>query len=113
MSIFRSLAFYLPIFALACGSEKPVDSGGGGSTEVIDGAEVYANDCAGCHGSDGEGAATNPSLVDGVPLLSDEELMDILLNPQGAMAIVSLTQAEADAVFGYVRVHFGEFGGTR
>jgi len=113
MSTFRSLAFCLPIFALACGSEKPDDSGGGGGTDVIDGAEVYSNECAGCHGSDGEGAGGNPSLVDGVPQLSDEELMDTLLNPPGAMAIISLTQDEADAVFGYVRDRFGEYGGTR
>ena len=113
MSIFRSLAICLPIFALACGTEKATDTGDGGSSEVIDGAEVYAMDCGGCHGSNGEGAATNPSLIDAVPLLSDEELMDVLLNPQGSMAIVSLTQAEADAVFTYARDRFGQHGGTR
>ena len=113
MSTFRSLAICLPIFALACGTEKAVDTGEGGSPEVIDGAEVYAMDCAGCHGSNGEGAASNPSLIDAVPLLSDEDLMDVLLNPQGSMAIVSLTQAEADAVFTYVRDRFGQHGGTR
>jgi len=113
MSIFRSLAFCLPILALACGTEKPADTGDDVTPEVISGAEVYASDCGGCHGSDGEGAATNPSLVDAVPLLSDEDLMDVLLNPQGSMAIISLTQAEADAVFSYVRERFGEHGGTR
>ena len=113
MSTFRSLAIFLPIFALACGSEKPADSGDGGGSVATDGAEVYANDCGGCHGSDGEGAATNPSLIDGVPLLSDEDLMDVLINPPGTMAIISLTQAEADAVFTYVRERFGEYGGTR
>jgi mono/diheme cytochrome c family protein len=113
MSTFRAIAICLSVFALACGTEKPADSGGDGGTEAIDGAEVYSSECAGCHGSDGEGAATNPSLVENVPQLSDEELMDVLLNPPGAMAIISLTQAEADAVFTYVRDRFGEYGGTR
>ena len=111
--MFRPLAICLPMLALGCGTEKPADTGNSDTPEVIDGAEVYATECGGCHGSDGEGAASNPSLVEGVPLLSDEDLMDTLLNPPGAMAIISLSQAEADAVFTYVRDRFGEYGGTR
>ena len=113
MSAVRSFAIFLSLLGFACGTEKPADTGGDEGTETIDGAEVYANNCAGCHGSDGAGAASNPSLIEAVPEKSDEDLMDVLLNPPGSMAIISLSQAEADAVFTYVRDQFGEYGGTR
>ena len=80
---------------------------------IDNGAEVYADNCSACHGTNGEGAGSNPSLIEAVPNLSDEELMNVLTNPPGIMAIVDLTTPEADAVFSYSREQFGEYGGAR
>ena len=91
--------------------ESSSDSGsGGGGTECSeDGAVVYLS-CAGCHGPDGISGSA-PDLSTGVPSLSDDALMDILMNGVGSMAAPNLTECEEDALFTYLRDTFGEEGG--
>ena len=43
----------LPIFAIACGSEKPEQ----------DGTQLFANNCARCHGDAADGTDMGPPLV--------------------------------------------------
>ena len=108
------LALLCAFIAVSCGTEKDSDTGFEEDDAVpLNGAEVYADNCSACHGTNGEGAGSNPSLIEAVPNLSDEELMNVLTNPPGIMAIVDLTTPEADAVFSYSRAQFGEYGGAR
>ena len=109
----QAAALMAGLLLVACGEEKANDTAIEPEVEEVDGAIVYAGNCSGCHGANGEGAASNPSLIESVPLMDDEALMDVLINPPGTMAIVSLTTAEADAVFVYLRDQFGEYGGAR
>jgi len=91
--------------------ESSSDSGSSGDgTECSeDGAVVYLS-CAGCHGPDGASGSA-PDLSTGVPSLSDDALMDILMNGVGSMAAPNLTECEEDALFTYLRDTFGEEGG--
>jgi mono/diheme cytochrome c family protein len=88
------------------------DTGDMGTGDPPIGAEVYSDNCAGCHGIDGEGVGTNPSLVERVPQLTDEDLASIIDIGNDLMPSVGLTQDESDAVFLYVRDQFGEEGGS-
>ncbi len=103
------------LFLVGCAEKSTSDDTGTppeGPAEEVDAASVYMSYCSGCHASDGTGAS-GPPLTDSVPLLSDADLMDILQNGIGYMAAPSLTEAEEDALFLYLRDRFGEYGGAR
>jgi len=51
--------------------------------DVAAGATGYASNCASCHGADGEGG-TGPAMADAVTL-SDEDIVDVVLNGVGGM----------------------------
>lgn len=107
----RLLSLALMTMIMGCNKDAE-DSGVVENNEPEEnGAEVYAASCAGCHSADGTGA-TGPSLVDTVPLLSDEILLDVIENGVGSMPDMGLSTQKADAVFLYVRGEFGEFGGA-
>ncbi|MGB0639336.1 MAG: c-type cytochrome [Myxococcota bacterium] len=107
----RLLSITLITLLIGCGKEAD-DSGTVEDFESsVNGAEVYSTSCAGCHSADGTGA-TGPSLVEKVPQLSDEDLLDVIENGTGSMPDMGLSTPEADAVFLYVRGEFGEFGGA-
>ena len=91
-------------------SSSGTDSGGGSGTECSEDGALVFQSCAGCHGPDGNSGSA-PALVTGVPLLSDQDLMDILMNGVGSMAAPNLTPCEEDALFTYLRDTFGEEGG--
>lgn len=53
---------------IACGGATPEPAGAGGGAASVDeqvatGAKLYAESCAGCHGSGGEGSAKAPAVV--------------------------------------------------
>jgi mono/diheme cytochrome c family protein len=103
----------LALFTLLIGCAKEADDSGFTEEEgeSVNGAQVYADSCAGCHSADGTGA-TGPSLVEKVPQMSDADLLDVIENGVGSMPDMGLSTPEADAVFLYVRGEFGEFGGA-
>ena len=105
----------VPLLMLGCGEKSTANdtaSAPAESTEAVDAATVYMSYCSGCHASDGSGAS-GPSLTESVPMISDANLMDILQNGIGYMAAPSLTEAEEDALFLFLRDRFGEYGGAR
>jgi mono/diheme cytochrome c family protein len=106
------LSLALVTLFIGCGKEAD-DSGDAdeGFEPSVNGAEVYAANCAGCHSADGTGA-TGPSLVENVPQMSDADLLNVIENGVGSMPDMGLSTPEADAVFLYVRGEFGEFGGA-
>ena len=64
------------------------------------------DNCAACHGADGEGGAA-PDLTVMVPILSDGELESIITNGSGYMAPIALDDDEVAAVIDYLRATFG------
>ena len=112
MNTHTLLTIVLSLSLLGCGG-KEEDSGGGddgdGSTTDQTGDELFQK-CAGCHGANGEGSI-GPSLVDKIPTLDDDALMDVLMNGKGEMAPVALNEAEEDVLFNWLRDRFGQYGG--
>jgi len=105
----RALLLLLPVMALvACDGASSDDTDGG---DDVDGATVYSDTCAACHGADGTGTGAGPSLVDRAAGLSAADVENIVRNGTGTMAGFSTDQvsdAEAAAVAEYV---VGEWGG--
>ena len=109
-----TLALFPPLL-LGCGEKSTSTDTAASpeeSSEAVDAATVYMSFCSGCHASDGTGAS-GPSLTDSIPMIADADLMDILQNGVGYMAAPSLTEAEEDALFLYLRDRFGDYGGAR
>jgi len=50
----------------------------------LQGEILYSQDCASCHGDDGYGGI-GPSLVERLPLLTDEEILETIETGPGAM----------------------------
>ena len=77
-----------------------------GGTTGLDGEALYASHCAACHGADGKGNTIGPDLEGEVMRHSDEELVDVMLNGDGSMAPVAISEDEAYAIAGWLRTIF-------
>ena len=94
--------------AEACdgGGDGAADGGadGGGST---DGASLYSNGCAGCHGADGDSGYA-PNLTEEVPGKDLEDIVEVVMfgEPPGMPAVYA-DEAQANAVAQYVLDTFG------
>jgi mono/diheme cytochrome c family protein len=102
---------------VGCGEDDGSDGGGGGDrtaavVEMVnaedglpDGAELYAQRCATCHGTGGQGAV-GPQLAGVVATkLSVEQHADVVLNGRGGMPgwASSLEDDEIAAIIVYER----------
>ncbi len=94
----------LTLMLLACGSDGK-DTGA--TADASAGATVYAQSCAGCHGDPLTGGGTAPLLADEVPGESDDELRDVILNGEGDMPAIALTEQEVTDVIAYLRETIG------
>mgnify|MGYP000580553282 CR=1 FL=1 len=115
----RTLGFALAISLLplaACGGDKDgttstADTGPGTTTgdddddddddtSAFDGAQLYADNCAICHGANGEGAASAPATMNAyITGLSQAEIATQITDGGGSMpAITAVTADEADAI---------------
>jgi mono/diheme cytochrome c family protein len=109
----RALFLILALSSFGCAPKdtaSTTDSGGGG--EAPNGAALFSSSCAGCHGVNGEGVGSSPSLVERVPELTDSDLATVIDEGTGSMPSVGLSSDEVDAVFLYVRAQFGQEGGA-
>ncbi len=108
------LSLTLVLSLVACG-DKEGDSGGGDSpddcTSEQTGAEIYASNCAGCHGADGSGVS-GPSLIDAVPNRSDDEILSAVTEGGDTMPPFTLSCGEQDALLQYLRDEHGDEGGA-
>lgn len=115
MRTLTTLLLFSALTTIGCakdgsGSDSGGGSGGGDGTNCSeDGAMVFIA-CAGCHGSDGQ-SGSSPDLSEAIPTLSDDDLMNILMNGIGSMPPPNLTTCEEDALFTYLRDTHGEEGG--
>lgn len=111
----RLLLVCAALFAVGCdgGADAEVPEGrvydilGIGSSDAADGEPVYSSTCAVCHGAEGQGGAGS-ALATVVPSLSDEEIIDIILNGTSGMIAYDgqLTDQQIADVFAYLRVTF-------
>lgn len=83
------------------------DVDGGNDEAAVDGAEVFANRCASCHGSDA-GGALGPKLSEGRVVERFPDIADqiaVIAEGQGGMPAFGdrLSEAEIQAVAEYLR----------
>jgi high-affinity iron transporter len=111
-----ALPLVIGLMFWACQSAPPAPAAPVAPAEPLDGARVYARQCATCHGAEGRGdgplAAQNqaPSLHAAAAggRLEPEVMHALLLNGRGAMpAFPNLSSAERAAVIAWVRERTG------
>jgi mono/diheme cytochrome c family protein len=95
------------VFVVMLFANQPDDGGSGGSSTGGPGAEVYAANCARCHGSDG-GGGIGPQLSDGqvveeFPDVASE--VEVVTDGRGSMPAFGdrLSATEIDDVVKYTR----------
>lgn len=101
---------WLVLALVACGDSR-VDDVLALSGDVANGAEVYDSSCAICHGDDGQGDIGS-DLTTVVPTLSDEEIVEILLDGISGTTMPAFSEALDDQaiadVLAYIRGGIGE-----
>jgi len=79
------------------------------------GFRVFAEHCASCHGTDGNGGELGPNISTRVPLRSDEELATVIRQgfpAAGMPAISNISAADTTALLGMLRTLKPRFGTT-
>lgn len=99
------LAAAFTVFGSAAVTAQSADD----PAKVDAGAEVYATSCAGCHGADGEGSNSGPSLVDIASAQPDRTIhIASVTDGKGGMPPfgTALSEEEIDSAVTYVRLTF-------
>lgn len=106
--VFGLVAVAIAGGAAACSSDEGSDGGAGGAKPP--GAEIYASNCATCHGADG-GGGQGPELGDGAAAgkYSEAEMVELVTNGKNAMPAWkgALSTEEIADVVAYVRDDLG------
>ena len=100
-----ALAAFTIVMLFANEPDDPAPLGAGtGDRAVADGADVFAAECARCHGADGAGGL-GPSLVGVEERLTVEEHVAVVSSGRGIMPSFSdsLTPEQIDLVVAYTR----------
>jgi mono/diheme cytochrome c family protein len=105
-----ALAFVVLLFVND--PDEPEASGGGGGADGagaggVDGAAVFAENCATCHGADGSGIS-GPPLDDGIVVVNFPDIqdqIDVVTNGRGPMPAFGdrLSAEQIQAVVEYTR----------
>ena len=86
-------------------------STGGGGTDTgeapASGEDLYAANCAGCHGADGEGG-NGPALGYVVPGMDAEDVAEVIMLGEDSMPPIAVTAEEANAIAEYVIATWGQ-----
>ena len=100
-----ALLFGTTLVLSACGADENVEPPAdvpvetpGADEEAVDAEQVVNRACISCHGANLEGVGNFPPLNDVGARLSEEEILDIILNGKGAMPPEIIEGAEAEAV---------------
>ncbi len=80
-----------------------------GVEEELTGAELYEAHCSACHGDDGTGVRNQgPNIVPELAKLSDDQIVEIILNGKGRneMPAIRVTEEEARRIVDFMRESF-------
>jgi len=104
---FRSVAAALLLLmsAAQCQSAKPAQ----GPSAAMAGMEIFASNCASCHGIDGKGSERAPNIADSDAMKqrSNQEISEIIRNGipgTGMPAFRVLSDSEVEAIIRHLRV---------
>ena len=112
----RSLLLFSLVVVAAC--DNGGETGGEGdriddvlslSADSVAGLEIYtARSCGGCHGADGMGTASFPSLVETLPENSDRESLEVIIDGGSGMpSSADLADQELADLLAYINSEFG------
>src|SRR6185295_9176562 len=76
------------------------------AAQTPDGRQVFAQRCAGCHGSDANGGELGPGIATRVPTRTDQELRTLFrqgLPASGMPAFANLSEPDASALIQFLR----------
>jgi cytochrome c551 len=99
---------------IGCG-DKDDDSGATDGTDggsLSTGEDLYAANCTVCHGDAGLGeeetgfTGASDLTVRGAEM-TETEIVDVILNGDGGMPAIAVTEAEASDIAAYVKANFG------
>lgn len=77
--------------------------------ETLPGESTYWSYCSPCHGNQGTGTGTGPSLVDRIPGMTDDQVFAVIREGKGNMpAFRSFTDDKVDELVVFLRTEFGE-----
>ncbi len=103
----RALSVVALSVLVACGgSAKDTGADTAASGPSADGATIFANHCAACHGSDGTNGSS-PDLSVEVPSLDDAQLEEIITNGKGGMPAIAVPAGDLPTLVAYLRSTFG------
>src|SRR5215831_21348085 len=92
----RHLVFVATLFFAATAGAQPPDAG----------RQVFAQRCAGCHGSDANGGELGPGIATRVPTRTDQELTTLFrqgLPASGMPSFATLAESDAAALIQFLR----------
>ena len=75
--------------------------------DVTSGTTVFSSSCSACHGTDGTGGLAPVDLTSHAATLSDEAIVDTVLNGVGSMPAISIDDQSIADVLAYIRSEFG------
>lgn len=85
----------------ACGGDDDTAAPTGEDVEVVesqDAEKIAQGKCISCHGGNLEGQGNAPALNDVGSRLSQEEILNVIINGQGTMPAKIIVGAEAEVV---------------
>ena len=99
-----SLLMILPFAGiLACAPASKDDTQDSSTVPPLSGADLYRTHCSGCHADDGKGTEEVPALLEEVEKESEESIIQIILQGDGDMEPVEVTQEEAEAIVDFIK----------
>ncbi|HEX4786023.1 MAG TPA: c-type cytochrome [Candidatus Sulfotelmatobacter sp.] len=107
-----ALALFWAVTSQAQQAGTEASSPNGAKSECARGQEVFASNCAACHGLDGKGTERAPNVVDGATSrrLSNAQISGIIrdgIAAGGMPAFHTLSDADIEAIVRYLRCQAG------
>jgi mono/diheme cytochrome c family protein len=108
-----TLAAFAAALLIGCGDKDDSGDAGGTAADAANGETLYSSNCVGCHAAsglgedDGNGAPGATNLQEYAPTASEAVITDVILNGQGGMPAIGVSESEAADIAAYVKAEFG------
>jgi mono/diheme cytochrome c family protein len=106
-----AMATMFAVLASGCGPMTREEKISALSGTASAGASLYSANCSSCHGVDGKGAATFPSLVEPVKNDPKAEVVGVILNGKtgtSMMSYATLTDQQVADLYAYLKETVGK-----